>query len=57
LCLPKEVQNMTIKTFKGEPPSDPCEFMKPKNRGASKLPFNFLYNEVFEYVVKKNEKT
>ena len=48
---------MTIKTFKGEPPSDPCEFMKPKNRGASKLPFNFLYNEVFEYVVKKNEKT
>ncbi len=56
LCLPKEFQNMTLKTLRARLLLIPGELVKTKNRPTLKLPANFLYKEAFEYAIKKIEK-
>jgi hypothetical protein len=56
LCLPKEFQNMTLKTLKARLLLIPGELVRTENKPTLKLPANFLYKEVFEYAIKKIEK-
>jgi hypothetical protein len=56
LCLPKEFQNMTLKTLRTRLLLTPGELTKSKNRPTLKLPASFLYRDVFEYAIKKIEK-
>jgi hypothetical protein len=55
LCLPKELQNMTLKTLRARLLLIPGELVKTKNRPTLKLPANFLYKEAFKYAIKKIE--
>ena len=56
LCLPKEFQNMTLKTLRARLLLVPGELVRTENRPTLKLPANFLYKEAFEYAIKKIEK-
>jgi hypothetical protein len=56
LCLPKEFQNMTLKTLRARLLLIPGELVKSENRPTLKLPANFLYKDTFEYAIKKIEK-
>ena len=56
LCLPKEFQNMTLKTLRVRLLLIPGELVKAENRPTLKLPANFLYKDTFEYAIKKIEK-
>ena len=56
LCLPKEFQNMTLKTLSSHFLSIPSELTKSENRPILKLPANFMYRDAFEYAVSKIEK-
>ncbi|MFN3467586.1 MAG: transposase, partial [Candidatus Brocadiales bacterium] len=56
LCLPKEFQNMTLKTLRSRLLLIPGELIRSGNRPTLKLPTNFLYKDAFEYAVKKIEK-
>lgn len=53
LCLPKEFQNMTLKTLRSRLLLIPGELIRSGNRPTLKLPSNFLYKEAFEYAIKK----
>jgi len=56
LCLPKEFQNMTLKTLRARLLLIPGELVKSENRPTLKLPANFLYKDTFEYAIKTIEK-
>jgi hypothetical protein len=56
LTLPKEFQNMTLKTLRARLLLIPGELIKSGNRRTLKLPVNFLYRDAFEYAIKKIEK-
>jgi hypothetical protein len=53
LGLPKEFQNMTLKTLRSRLLLIPGELIKSGNRRTLKLPANFLYRDAFEYAIKK----
>jgi hypothetical protein len=55
LCLPKEFQNMTLKTLRARLLLIPGELVRTENRPTLKLPANLLYKESFEYAIKKIE--
>lgn len=52
-CLPKEFQNLTLKTFRTRLLLIPGELVKSDNRPTLKLPANFLYKEAFEFALRK----
>ena len=56
LCLPKEFQNMTLKSLSAHFLSIPSELTKTENRPILKLPANFIYRNAFEYAANKIEK-
>jgi len=56
LCLPKEFQNMTLKTLRARLLLIPGELIRPGNRPTLRLPANFLYKDAFKYANKKIEK-
>jgi len=56
LCLPKEFQNMTLKTLRARLLLIPGQLVKSENRPTLKLPANFLYKDTFEYAIKNIEK-
>ena len=56
LCLPKEFQNMTLKTLRSTLLLIPAELVKSDNRPNLKLPSNFLHKDAVEYAIKKIEK-
>lgn len=53
LCLPKELQNMTLNTLRQRLLLIPGELIRSGNRPTLKLPSNFLYKDAFEHAVKK----
>jgi hypothetical protein len=53
LCLPAEVQSMTLNTLRARLLLIPGVLVKSENRPTLKLPANFWYREAFEYAVKK----
>ena len=55
LCLPKEFQNLTLKTLRYRLLVIPSELVRTANRPTLKLPANFLYKDTFEYALKKIE--
>jgi len=56
LCLPKEFQNMTLKTLRARLLLIPGELVRSKNRPTLKLPTNLLYKNAFEYALNRLEK-
>jgi hypothetical protein len=56
LCLPKEFQNMTLKTLRARLLLIPGELVRTENRPTLKLPANFLYKGAFEYAIKEIDK-
>lgn len=56
LCLPKDFQNITLKTLRYRLLLIPGELIRSGNRPILKLPSNFLYKEAFEYAIKKLRK-
>lgn len=53
LCLPKEVQKVTLNTLRARLLLVPGVLVKTDNRPTLKLPANFWYRDAFEYAVKK----
>lgn len=53
LCLPADVQSMTLNTLRSRLLLIPGVLVKSGNRPTLKLPANFWYREAFEYAVKK----
>lgn len=53
LCLPKEFQNMTLKTLRYNLLLIPGELIRSGNRPTLKLPSSFLYKDAFEYAIRK----
>jgi hypothetical protein len=55
LCLPKEFQNITIKTLKPHMLFIPGELVKSHNRPILKLPAKYWYKDTIEYALKQIE--
>jgi len=56
LCLPRESQNMTLKTLQTRLLLIPGELIRSRgNTKTLKLPANFLYRDAFEYAMKTIE--
>jgi hypothetical protein len=53
LCLPKDVQNMTLNTLRSRLLLIPGVLVKSENRPTLKLPANFWYRDAFEYAITK----
>jgi len=53
LCLPKDIQNVTLNTLRSRLLLIPGVLVRSNNRPMLKLPANFLYREAFEHAVKK----
>lgn len=53
LCLPADVQSMTLNTLRSRLLLIPGVLVKSGNRPTLKLPANFWYRAAFEYAVKK----
>lgn len=53
LCLPKDVQKVTLNTLRARLLLVPGVLVKTDNRPTLKLPANFWYRDAFEYAVKK----
>jgi hypothetical protein len=53
LCLPADIQSMTLNTLRARLLLIPGVLVKSENRPTLKLPANFWYREAFEYAVKK----
>lgn len=53
LCLPKDVQNVTLNTLRSGLLLIPGVLVKSENRPTLKLPANFWYRDAFEYALKK----
>jgi hypothetical protein len=53
LCLPKDVQTVTLNTLRSRLLLIPGVLVKSDNRPTLKLPANFWYRDAFEYAVKK----
>lgn len=56
LCLPKEFQNMTLKTLRAQMLFVPGELVRTDNKPALKFPSNFWYRDMIEYALKQVEK-
>jgi hypothetical protein len=56
LCLPAEVQKMTLNTLRSRLLLIPGVLVKSDNRPTLKLPANFWYREAFEYAIKKIDR-
>jgi len=56
LCLPKEFQNMTLKTLRARLLLIPGELVRSKNRPTLKLPANLLYKNAFEHALNRIQK-
>lgn len=53
LCLPADVQSMTLNTLRSRLLLIPGVLVKSGNRPMLKLPANFWHREAFEYAIKK----
>lgn len=53
LCLPKEVQKVTLNTLRARLLLIPGTLVKSENRPMLKLLANFWYRDAFEYAIKK----
>ena len=53
LCLPKDVQRVTLNTLRSRLLLIPGVLVKSDNRPTLKLPANFWYRDAFEYAVKQ----
>lgn len=53
LCLPKEFQNMTLKTLRMQLLFVPGELVRTDNRPVLKFPSNFWYKDMIEYALKQ----
>ncbi|MFY9268507.1 MAG: IS1380 family transposase [Candidatus Manganitrophaceae bacterium] len=53
LCLPKDLQKMTLNTLRSRLLLIPGVLVKSENRPTLKLPANFWYRDAFEYAIKK----
>ena len=53
LCLPKDLQHVTLTTLRSRLLLIPGVLTKSGNRPTLKLPANFWYKEAFEYAVKQ----
>lgn len=56
LCLPKEFQNMTLKTLRMQLLFVPGELVRTHNKPVLKFPSNFWYKDKIEYTLKQIEK-
>lgn len=56
LCLPKEFQNMTLKTLRMQLLFVPGELVRTDNKPVLKFPSNFWYKDMIEYALKQIEK-
>lgn len=56
LCLPKDIQKMTLNTLRSRLLLIPGVLVKSDNRPTLKLPANFWYREAFEYAIKKIDR-
>jgi len=56
LCLPKEFQNMTLKTLRMQLLFIPGELVRTHNKPVLKFPANFWYKDTIEYTLKQIEK-
>jgi len=56
LCLPKEFQNITLKTLRMQLLFVPGELVRTDNKPALKFPSNFWYKDTIEYALKQVEK-
>jgi hypothetical protein len=56
LCLPKEFQNMTLKTLRTRLLFVPSELVRTDNKPVLKFPVNFWYKDKIEYTLKQIEK-
>lgn len=56
LCLPKEFQNMTLKTLRTRFLFVPGELVKTDNKPVLKLPANFWCKDIIGYTLKQVEK-
>jgi hypothetical protein len=56
LCLPKDLQNMTLKTLRTHLLFVPGELVRTDNKPALKFPVNCLYKESIVYALKQIEK-
>lgn len=56
LCLPKDLQNMTLKTLRTHLLFVPGELVRTDNKPVLKFPANCLYKESIEYALKHIEK-
>lgn len=55
LCLPKEFQNITLRTLRVRLLLIPGELVRTDNIPTLKLPTNFLYKDAVEYALKRIE--
>ena len=53
LCLPKDIQNMTLNTLRSRLLLTPGVLVMSDNRPTLKLPANCWYRDTFEYAIKK----
>lgn len=56
LCLPKEFQNMTLKTLRMQLLFVPGELVRTNNKPVLKFPLNFWYKDKIEYALKQIDK-
>jgi len=56
LCLPKEFQNMTLKTLRAQLLLIPGELVRTQNKPVLKFPSNFWYKDSVEYALNQIEK-
>lgn len=57
LYLPKEFQNMTLKTLRNQLLLIPGELIRVHNKPVLKFPSNFIYKSTIEYALKQLDKT
>jgi hypothetical protein len=55
LCLPKEFQNMTLKTLRTRLLFIPGELVRTDNKPVLKFPANFWYKDIIGYTMKQIE--
>jgi len=56
LCLPKEMQNMTLRTIRTQILLVPGELVRTQNKPTLKLPASYWYKDKIEYALKKLDK-
>jgi len=56
LCLPKEMQNMTLRTIRTQILLVPGELVRTQNKPLLKLPASYWYKDKIEYALKQLDK-